>query len=124
MRFFSFLSIVVVVCPQAAGAADLSQTGAFVAKYCADCHNAKTKEAGLDLTSRTSSPLDQPTFDAWVKAHDKVRDGEMPPPDADQPTADGRRGFTDALHSTLRDANFRKQQTDGRVILRRLNRVE
>jgi hypothetical protein len=53
----------------------------FLAAHCVDCHNRDTREGGLDLES-LSFQLDQrEIFDRWVLVHDRVRDGEMPPPD-------------------------------------------
>ena len=40
--------------------------------HCADCHNAKEKEGGLDLTSLPVDPSQPENFALWVKVHDRV----------------------------------------------------
>jgi hypothetical protein len=49
----------------------------------------------------------------------------MPPPAAKlQPKTEARDAFLKSLHTELHTASLSKQQTDGRVVRRRLNRVE
>ena len=54
----------------------------FVREHCADCHNARTKEKDLDLTALALDPSEPQNFAMWVKVHDRVQKGEMPPADA------------------------------------------
>ena len=60
---------------------------AFIEKYCADCHNDVDKEARLDLTSLAYQPNDGANFALWVKVHDRVKAGEMPPKKKPRPEA-------------------------------------
>src|SRR5262245_36215602 len=64
-------------------AADLPiQVSQFVGKHCTACHAGAEAEAGLDLTklSKDLERLDDPArFVVWVKVHDRVQAGEMPP---------------------------------------------
>src|SRR4051812_8604705 len=57
----------------------------FLEKYCYDCHDEESKKGGLDLTALPFYLDDPKTFTAWVKVHDRVRDGEMPPKKKTQP---------------------------------------
>ena len=56
---------------------------AFVASHCAECHDAKTKEGGLDLTSLAFNPSQRENFAVWAKVHNRVEKGEMPPASAE-----------------------------------------
>jgi hypothetical protein len=47
--------------------------------HCIDCHDAETKKGDLDLTALSWKPDDAANFQLWVKLHDKVQGGEMPP---------------------------------------------
>src|SRR6476661_8557338 len=51
----------------------------FTKKHCVSCHNAVDREGGLDLTKVEYAPGDSENFDIWVKIHDRVQSGEMPP---------------------------------------------
>src|SRR5687767_9820190 len=52
---------------------------AFIEKHCAECHDDLTKEAGLDLTALLYDPEDKANLALWIKVHDRVKAGEMPP---------------------------------------------
>lgn len=53
----------------------------FIEASCLDCHDSGTAEGGLDLESLSIDLTRREFFDRWVLIHDRVRDGEMPPPD-------------------------------------------
>ena len=61
----------------------------FIGKYCADCHDDQTLKAGLDLTHLEFKPNDDANFATWVKVHDRVNAGEMPPKKKPRPEAVG-----------------------------------
>ena len=96
----------------------------FLEKRCIDCHDAATKKGGLDLTAPVVDLTDAATFARWVKVHDRVRAGEMPPRKNDQPPAAEREALLKSLAGLLTDADSRRQREQGRVPLRRLNRTE
>src|SRR3954464_11215535 len=62
-----------------ARAAQDADVAAFTDRYCSSCHNDVDKEGGLDLTSFDFKPSDPANFTEWVKVHDRVQNGEMPP---------------------------------------------
>ena len=51
------------------------------AAHCLDCHDDATKEGGFSLAS-LKPDFSQP---AWVRVHDKVSRGQMPPAGEDRP---------------------------------------
>src|ERR1044071_3289817 len=51
----------------------------FIDRHCVECHDADTKKGGLDLTALKLELDDSKIFAEWVKVHDRVRGGEMPP---------------------------------------------
>src|SRR5262249_62010381 len=60
----------------------------------------------------------------WVKVLDRLSAGEMPPKGRPRPTEDEARAVIDGLRQSLHDASLARQRAEGRVVLRRLNRVE
>jgi hypothetical protein len=96
----------------------------FVREHCADCHKAKTKEKDLDLTALALDPSEPQNFAMWVKVHDRVQTGEMPPADALQPPPAARLGFSAVLSKTLIASDKVRIATEGRTTRRRMNRYE
>lgn len=98
--------------------------GAWLDKYCANCHNDDDLYGGftLSLVSPGDIPQGQ-NLSEWEKILRMVRAGEMPPRDKPQPAPEARREFTQWLEGTL-DARAAAQPDPGRATLRRLNRAE
>lgn len=92
----------------------------FLTKHCADCHANGAEEGGLDLDKLGNDLSDVATFAKWERLYDRVRTGEMPPEDADQPTDADRQKFLRSLNFPLTIAHDNTKGT----ILRRLNRRE
>jgi hypothetical protein len=97
---------------------------AFTDRYCTSCHNDVDKEGGLDLSALKYEPGNAENFGTWVKVHDRVQAGEMPPKEKKRPEATDISSFIAGLGNSLsaheRDAATR----EGRVTQRRLNRTE
>lgn len=98
--------------------------GEFLVANCVQCHDAETKEGGLDLTSLAFEPADVPSHARWVRLYDRVRDGEMPPKEEPRPGAEDVERFLNALAEPLAAADRDRAAVEGRATLRRLNRYE
>jgi hypothetical protein len=96
----------------------------LLVKHCMECHDGETKKGGLDLASLTFGLERQETFSQWVKVHDRIRDGEMPPPKKAQPSPADRTALLSTLEKSLTAADAARQKREGRNPVRRLNRVE
>jgi len=92
--------------------------------HCIGCHDAEMKKGGLDLTALSWNPEDAENFHQWVKVHDKVARGEMPPKNKKRPDAALVTSFLEAVRKPLHELSAQKQASEGRVVLRRLNRAE
>ena len=90
------------------------------AAHCLDCHDDATKEGGFSLAS-LKPDFSQP---AWVRVHDKVSRGQMPPAGEDRPGPAEIRQVTDWLSQELSRATLAGRAHDGRTPLRRMNRRE
>ncbi len=92
----------------------------FFDRYCYECHDPDTEEGGLDLFS-LSTELERPeVMRVWVRIHDRVRDGEMPPPKKPRPAPGQQKAFLTSLATGLTRADEAIKGT----VLRRLNRHE
>ncbi|MGH7959394.1 MAG: DUF1592 domain-containing protein, partial [Opitutaceae bacterium] len=97
---------------------------AFIDTYCASCHNDVENEAGLDLTSLKYSPADRANFLTWVKVHDRLQAGEMPPKKKKRPNPTELDPFVKGLASSLTAHEQETTAREGRAQQRRLNRYE
>lgn len=97
----------------------------FIENNCADCHDGTTKEGGLDLTVLQFEPEDKANFATWVKVHDRVKAGEMPPKKKKtRPAPVVLEAFVKELADTLSASEQAIIVRDGRAMQRRLNRYE
>jgi hypothetical protein len=112
------------VFPTPASAQVPGEVAAMVKKHCVDCHSGDKPEAGLNLVALKFETAEPRVFATWVRIHDQLASGEMPPADAEQPTTDERRMAVGTLHKTLHATSLAQQKTEGRVALRRINRTQ
>lgn len=105
----------------AALAAD-PQVEDFVTRFCVDCHAGPESPSGLDLKV-LSRDLTQPDdLRRWIKIHDRIAAGEMPPRDEQQPTPQEQQRLLTALSQSVTDAE--KVMAGRTPRLRRLTRRE
>jgi hypothetical protein len=95
----------------------------LVAKYCGSCHAGARPKGKLDLSTFADQESVFRKRKTWEESVQRLREGEMPPPDKLQPTVAEKalivRWF--AAASAAKDAGPRNP---GRAPLRRLNRTE
>ena len=92
----------------------------FLENQCLDCHDADMKKGGLDLDSLSKNLDDPAAMAKWVRLHDRVENGEMPPKNKKQPAAADKAEFLAELGASLTGAHAKAKGT----VLRRLNRIE
>lgn len=96
----------------------------FVQKNCAGCHGSSTPAARLDLTKLNYEPANPDNFATWVKVHDRVAAGEMPPAPMPRPPAESLTQFVNGLSGALTQYEQSVTAERGRAGLRRLNAYE
>src|SRR4051812_26111545 len=94
----------------------------MIAKHCVQCHGPTVQKANLRLDRLMDDFADPATFRMWVKVHDRVKAGEMPPR-AKLDVKETAPALA-ALAGPLAAADRKRQEERGRSIVRRLNRVE
>jgi hypothetical protein len=96
----------------------------FLQKNCAACHSSSAPAARLDLTKLSYEPTNSDNFATWVKVHDRVAAGEMPPAPIPRPNAESLREFVNGLSGALTAYEHNVATERGRAGLRRLNAYE
>src|SRR5205085_10745051 len=90
----------------------------------ASCHRPPAPSAHLDLAKRTYEPANPDNCATWVKVHDRVSAGEMPPRPIPRPPAESLTQFVDGLSAALTAYEHAVGTEHGRAGLRRLNSYE
>jgi hypothetical protein len=102
----------------------VAQGKAFIANHCTPCHNADDKKGRLDLTTLAFEPKDPANLAMWVRIHDRVATGEMPPKSRPRPDAAGQKVFVEGVARSIVAGERTVLAGEGRATLRRLNRHE
>jgi hypothetical protein len=89
----------------------------LIDSYCVECHGSDVQKGKLRLDGEIPFPT-------WVKIHDRIQSGEMPPAKADQPSEAARTSALKSLRNALHQGSLAKQQSEGRTPLRRLNTTQ
>ena len=98
---------------------------AFLKANCYACHSSGSQAGNLDLTTLAANLDDGRTFAQWVKVHDRVKAGEMPPKGAAQPTPAARDAFLMTLLARpMIVSDAARARREGRATQRRMNRYE
>jgi hypothetical protein len=96
----------------------------FLQEHCADCHDDASRKAGLNLLGLDYLPGAETNFALWVRVHDRVEAGEMPPKNKPRPDSEGLASFLGNLAGTLKTSERAIIERNGRAMQRRLNRYE
>jgi len=99
-------------------------THALLKRYCTECHSAADQQGELDLEQFTQFEHVRKTPNVWQKVAEMLDNGEMPPKEVDQPSANERRELRSWIDRYL-EAEARANAGDpGPVVLRRLTNAE
>ena len=96
----------------------------FLDKHCLECHDSQTRKGNFDLEALKFAPTDPRNLAAWVKVHDQIAAGEMPPAKKERPELAAQSAYLDDLKGKLIEADAARIAADGRTVKRRLNRFE
>src|SRR5262245_38989887 len=105
-------------------AKELQPITALFQSHCLECHGMNAQEGGLRLDTLSTDFEAASVFATWVKIHDRLQAGEMPPKDAIQPPTSQRKQVVEWLRSELTEADLARRRAEGRSAVRRLNRSE
>src|SRR5436190_2607602 len=96
----------------------------LLVRHCGECHGGEKPKGDFRLKDLDAGFSSQAAEERWQSVLDQVRSGVMPPKKkARLPEAD-LQALTKGIGHTLSDAASRRRAAQGRVVLRRLNRVE
>lgn len=96
----------------------------ILSKHCAECHVGEKPKGAFDLEKLTTDFADKANRERWFTALDQVKAGTMPPKAKPRPSEDEAKTLLNWIASQADAAELSRRRAQGRVALRRLNRVE
>ncbi len=124
LRLLGLAALALLAARPAGAAEPVAPDQGFLHDYCTTCHNGVDKKGRLDLIGQAFDPKDSANLAVWVKVHDRVQAGEMPPRSRARPDAARRQTFVKDLAQSIVAAEQAALGGEGRATLRRLNRQE
>jgi hypothetical protein len=85
--------------------------------YCADCHGPDDPDGNLSLNAIDPNLLSGADIETWRMIDDQLRFGDMPPDDADQPTAEERQTLLNWIRQELLKTQQPGVVTDEKLLL-------
>jgi hypothetical protein len=96
----------------------------FLQEHCIDCHSGDKPKGKLSLDKLTADFDSDASRKIWLGVQKRIRAGEMPPKDEPRPDAGEVTALADWIQRNVNSAEAARRATQGRVVLRRLNRAE
>ncbi len=101
-----------------------AQIRPLVKKICVDCHSGAEPDGGMTLEHLETSKSLMKERRIWEKVIQRVKIGDMPPPESSTLSDKERAQFVSWLEVAINDIDCGRTPNPGRVTLRRLNRHE
>ncbi|MGH9673731.1 MAG: DUF1592 domain-containing protein [Bryobacteraceae bacterium] len=96
----------------------------FLKTYCLVCHQGESAQAGFRMDRISAEASLRAESRRWTKSALRVRNGEMPPKGAPEPSLDQREQFGAWAENAVRQAVCSSGIVAGPAVSRRLNRYE
>src|SRR5262245_37854588 len=101
-----------------------AEARAFLKQHCLACHGAEKPKGRFRVDSLALDFRDRKTRDRWLGVLERIGAGEMPPKGRPRPPAKDSAALTSWIRARADAAERARRATEGRVVLRRLNRAE
>ncbi len=96
----------------------------FLKQHCIACHGAEKPKGDLRLDTLVPDFSDAANRERWLTVLKRLQAGEMPPKAKPRPAEAEVRAVSDWINGRVDTADAARRAAQGRVVLRRLNRIE
>ena len=100
------------------------QVRPFLVRHCVECHGAEKPKSDLRLDQLVPDFATEANRKQWLAVLKRIETGEMPPESKPRPPEKEVQTLSDWIDQRVAAAEARQRATQGRVVLRRLNRLE
>lgn len=100
------------------------QVQPLFAKYCQGCHSGENPKGDFPIDRLSVDFADSDHRQQWLSVLKQLKNGTMPPSDQPRPLAEEAQELIDWISKQATAAEDVRHATQGRVVLRRLNRAE
>jgi hypothetical protein len=117
----------VFAAPRAIGASTKlndEQVRPFLERHCQECHNGEKPKGDWRLDQLNLDFGAKANRERWLRVREKLESGEMPPQAKPRPPEQEVHALTGWIADQVAGADAERRVTQGRVVLRRLNRIE
>jgi mono/diheme cytochrome c family protein len=96
----------------------------FLNTHCVGCHGADKPKGKFRADTLTGEFTDKAERERWGAVLGRLKDGTMPPESKPRPTEMDAKAVTDWIAKEMVAGELKARATQGRTVLRRLNRIE
>src|SRR5262245_16990738 len=100
------------------------QVRPFLAAHCRECHSGEKPKGDFRLDQLDPAFAAKSVEDRWRSVREQLQSGAMPPKKKTRPPEAEVRTVTEWIGSRIAAVEAARRATEGRVVLRRLNRLE
>jgi hypothetical protein len=106
------------------GKGSLDSIRPLLTKHCLGCHSGKEPKGELSLDQLGPDLANKATREVWESVQEQLRIGAMPPKEKPRPSKEEVQQINAWIDSRIAAVDAIKRGESGRVVVRRLNRVE
>ncbi len=92
--------------------------------HCIKCHSGAKADGDFTVANLTNDFNDRQNREKWLTVLDQLREGNMPPKDEPRPPVRDVQTVMNWIGEKAVEAERVRRETEGRVVMRRLNRAE
>jgi hypothetical protein len=100
------------------------QVRPFLVKHCQGCHGGEKPKADFRIDRLSADFANQANREQWQAVLEQLEAGAMPPKEKPRPPRNEVRTLSDWIGGKVEAADAARRAAQGRIVLRRLNRVE
>lgn len=102
----------------------IEQFQQFLVKHCQGCHGGEKPKRDFRIDRLSTDFANKVNRDKWLSVLEQLKAGTMPPKEKPRPSDNEVRALSNWIGGKVEAADAARRATQGRVVLRRLNRVE
>lgn len=96
----------------------------FFTQHCANCHSGVDSKGDFAFANLRGDFTDKQNLASWMAVLEQLQAGAMPPAEEPRPSDQELQSVIEWINTQASEAEMARRATEGRVVMRRLNRAE